>query len=33
MGIPGSNTWSYVNVPFFRPYELGVYPLKNRPEK
>ena len=24
---PGSNWWSYVNVPYVWPYELGVYPL------
>jgi len=26
MGISGSNRWRYVNVPFFRPYVLGIFP-------
>ena len=34
MVIPGSNRWRYVNVPYFMPYVVGIFPdlgLKNRP--
>jgi hypothetical protein len=33
MGMSGSNTWRYVNVPYVWPYELWGYSLKFRPEK
>ena len=32
--IPGSNRWRYVNVPYFMPYVVGIFPylgLKFRP--